>query len=84
MNCSEAQEYFRKIRINGIVLSETNRRNFYEHRNLSKLFDIPNIIISTLSASFSVGSQSYLPQHIISSTTCGFISVIITILSSVK
>ena len=84
MNWSEEQEnILEKIRINSIVLSETHRRNYYEYKNLSKLFDIPIIIISTLSASFSVGSQSYLPQHIISTTTCS-ISMCVAILSSIK
>ena len=84
MNWSEEQEnILEKIRINSIVLSETHRRNFYEYKNLSKVFDIPIIVIITLSASFSVGSQSYLPQHLISTTTC-CISMLVAILSSIK
>ena len=83
-NWSEEQEnILEKIRINSIVLSETHRRNYYEYKNLSKLFDIPIIIISTLSASFSVGSQSHLPQHLISTTTCS-ISMLVAILPSIK
>ena len=83
-NWSEEQEnILKKIRINSIVLSETHRRNYYEYKNLSKLFDIPIIIVSTLSASFSVGSQEYLPQHLISTTTCS-ISMLVAILSSIK
>ena len=84
MNWSEEQEnILEKIRVNSIVLSETHRRNYYEFKNLSKLFDIPIIIISTLSASFSVGSQEYLPQHLISTTTCSK-SMCVAILSSIK
>ena len=71
MNWSEEQEnILEKISINLIVFSETHRRNYYEYKNLYKLFDIPIIIISTLSAYFSVGSQEYLPQHLISTTIC--------------
>ena len=50
---------------------------------MSKYFDIPIIVISTLSASFSVGSQNYLKQSMISTITCG-ISMSIAILSSIK
>ena len=83
-NWSEEQEsILEKIRINCIVLAETHRRNFYDYKNLSKLFDIPVIIISTLSAFFSVGSQSHLPQHLISTTTCS-ISMLVAILPSIK
>ena len=84
MEWSEEQEsILEKIRINCIVLAETHRRNFYEYKSLSKVFDIPIIVISTLSASFSVGSQEYLPQHLISTTTCS-ISMLVAILSSIK
>ena len=84
MEWSEEQEsILEKIRINCIVLAETHRRNFYEYKSLSKVFDIPIIVISTLSASFSVGSQSYLPQHLISTTTCS-ISMLVAILSSIN
>ena len=83
-NWSEEQEsILEKIRINCIVLAETHRRAFFDYKNLSKLFDIPVIIISTLSASFSVGNQSYLPQHLISTTTCS-ISMLVASLSSIK
>ena len=83
-NWSEEQEIIlEKIRINCIVLAETHRRAFFDYKNLSKPFDIPVIFISTLSASFSVGSQSYLPQHFISTTTCS-ISMLVAILSSIK
>ena len=84
MDWSEEQEsILEKIRINCIILAETHRRAYFDYKNLSKLFDIPVIIISTLSASFSVGSQSYLPQHLISTTTCS-ISMCVAILSSIK
>ena len=83
-NWSEEQEsILEKIRINCIVLAETLRRAFFYYKNLSKLFDIPVIIISTPSASFSVGSQSYLPQHFISTTTCS-ISMLVAVFSSIK
>ena len=79
----EIEVLLEKIRINSVVLAETHRRNFYEYKNLSRYFDIPIIVISVLSSSFSVGSQAYLTQNIISTTTCS-ISMMVAILSSVK
>lgn len=79
----EIETLLEKIRINSVVLAETHRRNFYEYKNLSRYFDIPIIVISVLSSSFSVGSQAYLTQNIISTTTCS-ISMLVAILSSIK
>lgn len=79
----EIETLLEKIRINSVVLAETHRRNYYEYKSLSRYFDIPIIIISVLSSSFSVGSQSYLNQSIISTTTCS-ISMLVAILSSIK
>ena len=66
------------MRIDNVALSERHRANFYEYKSLSKWFDIPIIIIRTLSASFSVCSQAYIQQGIISTTTCSN-SVLVTI-----
>ena len=72
-----------KIRLNSSYLSDRRRTNFYRYKNQSKFFDIPIIIVSVFSASFSVGSQAYLNQSIVSSVSCG-ISMFVTILSSIK
>ena len=79
----EVEQLLEKIRINSVVLSERHRSNFYEYKSLSKWFDLPIIVISVRSSSFSVGSQSYIEQDIISTITCS-ISMIVTILSSIK
>lgn len=79
----EVEHLLEKNRINSIVLSERHRSNFYEYKSLSKWFDLPIIVISVLSSSFSVGSQSYIEQDIISTITCS-ISMTVTILSSIK
>ena len=79
----EVEQLLEKIRINSVVLSERHRSNFYEYKSLSKWFDLPIIVISVLSSSFSVGSQSYIEQDIISTITCS-ISMTVTILSSIK
>ena len=80
---NEIEILLEKIRLNSIVLSDRHRANFYEYKSLSKWFDLPIIVISVLSLSFSVGSQSYIEQDIISTITCS-ISMIVTILSSIK
>ena len=75
--------YLKKIRNSSVVLSERHRSNFYKYKSLSKWFDLPIFVISVLSRSFSVGSQAYIEQDIISTITCS-ISMIVTILSSIK
>ena len=70
------------VRVNSLNLSEYHRRNYFSYRELSKYFDIPVIITSTLAGSFSVGASSYLDQGLISVVSCG-VSMFITILSVV-
>ena len=79
----EIESILQKIRINSVVLSDRHRNNYLEYKNLSKFFDVPIIVVSTISASFSVGSQSYLSQELVSTVTCS-ISMFITILSGIK
>ena len=62
------------VRINSLNLSEYHRRFFFYFKNISNYFDIPIIITSSLSGSFSVGA---------SLISCAA-SMFITILSSIK
>ena len=71
------------VRVNSLNLSEYHRRNFFYYKNLSNYFDIPIIIISCISGSFSVGASPYLNQGYISLISCSA-SMFITILSSIK
>lgn len=71
------------VRINALHLSEYHRTNYFQYKELSKWFDVPIIIISTVAGSFSVGATPYLDQGNISVISCGA-SMLITILSSVK
>ena len=50
---------------------------------MSNWFDVPIIIISSISASFSVGADPYLEQRNISLISC-LSSMVITILGSIK
>ena len=47
-----------KVRINSINLSEYHRMRYYYYKGFSKYFDIPVLVLSTLSGSFSVGTQA--------------------------
>lgn len=79
----EIEQILEKIRINSVSLSNRHRENYFEYKQLTKWFDLPIIVTSTLSASFSVGATSYMEQEVVSSVTCG-ISMFITILSGIK
>ena len=70
-------------RVNSLNMSEYHRRNFFYFKNLSNYFDIPVIITSCLSGSFSVGASPYLDQGYISLILC-ISSMFITILGSIK
>ena len=72
-----------KIRSNCIVLSSKHIQNHLYYKRVSKYFEIPTIVLSVFSGSFSVGSDGFLGQSTISVTTCT-ISMIITILTSIK
>lgn len=79
----EVNNILEKIRKNSIELSNRHRVNFYEYKGYSKYFDIPIIVVSVLSSSFSVGATSFLNQELVSVSTCG-ISMLVAILTSVK
>ena len=72
-----------KIRLNSIMLASKHIKNHLYYLNCSKYFEIPVIILSVFSGSFSVGSDSFMSQETISIITC-FISMTITILTSIK
>lgn len=72
-----------KIRLNSIMLTSKHIRNHLYYLNVSKYFEIPVIVLSVFSGSFSVGANSFMNQETISVTTCT-ISMIITILTSIK
>ena len=79
----EIENILEKIRINSNMLSDKHRKNFYTFKSYSKYFDIPVIIISVLSSSFSVGATGYVEQDLVSTITCS-ISMVVTILTSIK
>ena len=76
-------ELLENVRTNSTFLSEYHRRTFFSLKFMSVYFDIPVIVLSSFSASFSVGSQPYLQQGLISLVGC-FIGFIIAIITSTK
>lgn len=76
-------ELLESVRSNSTYLSEMHRKTFFSLKFMSVYFDIPVIVLSSFSASFSVGSQPYLEQGLISLVGC-FIGFVITIITSTK
>lgn len=64
-------------------LSLKHTNTFFYYNKVSHTFDIPIIVLSTLSASFAVGTGDFLEQSYISLINCG-VSMIVAILSSIK
>lgn len=71
------------VRLNSIYLADYHRVRFYRFKGISKYFDLPVLFLSTVSASFSVGSQNYLNQNHISLVSCAT-ATLVTILTSIK
>ena len=72
-----------KTRLNCIQLTNRHIKNHLYYKGASAYFEIPTIILSVFSGSFSVGSDVLLHQELISIIACSF-SMVITILKSVK
>ena len=78
----EVNEILEKMRKNSIELSNRHRNNYYEYKGYSKYFDIPVIIVSTMSASLSI-TFSFLSEELLAVATCS-ISMLVAILTSLK
>jgi hypothetical protein len=72
-----------KIRLNSIMLASKHIKNHLYYLNCSKYFEIPVIILSIFSSSFSVGTEKFIHQETISVDTC-IISMLVTIMTSIK
>jgi hypothetical protein len=80
---SSVVDFLDSIRRKCSTLSLKHTSYFFYYNRLSNFFDIPIIILSTLSASFAVGTGDFLAQSYISLVNCG-VSMIVAILSSIK
>lgn len=69
-----------KIRINSFTLSEKHRRRYIKFTSLSKYFDLPVIVCSVFSSSFSsLGSVPPDNSQIITTSISMFIAIITSI-----
>ena len=71
------------VRINSVNLSEYHRKRYYHFKSYAKYFDLPILFLSSFSASFLMGANTYLEQDTINLIGCGF-NTAITLISSVK
>ena len=58
------------LRINAVNLADYHRKRFYHFKSFGKYFRIPIIVLSSITASASVGLQPLVRQDIISGLTC--------------
>jgi len=72
-----------KIRLNAVYLTNRHINNHLYYKGASAYFEIPTIILSVFSGSFSVGADPFAKQETISIVSCS-ISMLITILTSIK
>ena len=80
---NQVEVLLEKIRINSVRLADRHTKKHLYYKGISSYFEIPTIILSVFSGSFSVGSDPFIDQETISVITCS-ISMIITILTSIK
>ncbi len=71
------------VRINSVNLSEYHRKRYYHFKSYAKYFDLPILFLSSFSASFLMGANTYLEQDTINLIGCGF-NTAITLISSIK
>ena len=83
MCMNQVEVLLEKIRINCVRLADRHTRNHLYYKGCSVYFEVPTIILSVFSGSFSVGSDPFIDQESISVITCS-ISMVITILTSIK
>ena len=69
-DCEDVELILENLRINCINLSEYHRKRFYFFKSFGKYFRIPIIVLSSITASASVGLQPVMNQSAISGLTC--------------
>jgi hypothetical protein len=79
----EVDSLLDKIRLNCVYLTNKHINNHLYYKGVSIYFELPTIILSVFAGSFSVGSQPFMEQELVSVINCS-ISMIITILTSIK
>jgi hypothetical protein len=81
--CADIEQILENIRVNSVNLSNYHRNRFYHFKSFGKYFRIPIIVLSSITASASVGLQPVLPQSFISGLTC-VLGFLIAVISSIE
>lgn len=82
-NCQDVEQILDNLRINAVNLADYHRRRFYHFKSFGKYFRIPIIVLSSITASASVGLQPVVRQDIISGITC-LLGFGVAVISSVE
>jgi hypothetical protein len=82
-NHQDVELILENIRVNAVNLSDYHRKRFYHFKSFGKYFRIPIIVLSSITASASVGLQPVLDQGIISGLTC-LLGFGIAVISSIE
>ena len=69
-NCQDVEQILDNLRINSVNLADYHRKRFYHFKSFGKYFRVPIIVLSSITASASVGLQPVVRQDIISGITC--------------
>jgi hypothetical protein len=71
------------IRINSVLLAKEHSKRYFVLKQTLQYFRLPVIIISGINSIVSVGLQPYMPQSVISMTTC-LLALICSIIGSIE
>jgi len=82
-NHHDVEQILENIRVNAVNLADYHRKRFYHFKSFGKYFRIPIIVLSSITASASVGLQPVLEQGIISGLTC-LLGFGIAVISSIE
>lgn len=72
-----------KIRENCLEMKRSNTKSYLSYKDQLSRYKIPIIVLSAMNSVFSVGTQDYFPQNVISGVTC-LISLIVGIIGSIQ
>jgi hypothetical protein len=80
---TDQETVLEKIRQNALLMKKSNTKAYLYAKSRLAHYKIPIIILSAINSVFSVGAERYLPQHIISVTSC-LISLTVGIIGSIQ
>ena len=72
-----------KIRENCLEMKRSTTKSYTSYKEQLSRYKIPIIVLSAMNSVFSVGTQDYFPQNVISGVTC-LISLLVGIIGSIQ